>query len=41
MLVKTTNVLYVNGVNRAMVDDFDEFQEVYFNYLQRQKLDIG
>jgi hypothetical protein len=41
MLVKTTNVLYVNGVHRAMVDDFDEFQEVYFNYLQRQKLDIG
>jgi len=39
--VRTTNVLYMNGVQRAMVDDLDDFQEVYFNYLQRQKLDIG
>ncbi len=38
--LKTTNVLYVNGIQRAMTDDFDEFQEVYFNYLQRQKLNI-
>lgn len=39
-IVKTTNILYMNGIQRAMTDDLEEFQELYFNYLQRQKLDI-
>lgn len=35
-----TLVLYFNGLQRFVVDDFEEFQEKYFNYLKMQKLDI-
>lgn len=33
-------VLYFNGVQRMMVDDIKEFSELYFDYLQEQKLDL-
>lgn len=34
-------VLYFNGAQRFIVDDYQEFQEKYFDYLKFQKLDIG
>lgn len=41
--VKVTGVLilYFNGGQRFIVDDYQEFQEKYFDYLKFQKLDIG
>lgn len=38
--VTGTLVLYFNGVQRFCVDDFQEFSEMYFLYLQKQKLDM-
>lgn len=35
-----TMVLYLNGAYRIIVDDFDDFETVYFDYLTAQKLDI-
>ena len=34
-------VLYFNGAQRFIVDDYQEFEEKYFDYLKFQKLDIG
>ena len=33
-------ILYYNGAQKLIVDDFEEFQEIYFNYLKRLRLDI-
>lgn len=33
-------VLYFNGAQRFIVDDFQEFQEMYFKYLKFQKMDM-
>ena len=38
--LKCTVITYFNGQQRVIVDDFNEFSELYFNYLQREKLDI-
>lgn len=35
-----TLVSYLTGAQRIIVDDFEEFEELYFNYLNKQKLDI-
>lgn len=39
--IPITSVIYFNGVQRMMVDDLKEFSEMYFDYLQAQKLDIN
>jgi len=41
LVLKATLVTYFTGVQRILVDNFEEFQELYFNYLQKQRLDIG
>lgn len=33
-------VLYFNGAQRFIVDDFQEFEEMYFKYLKFQKMDM-
>ena len=33
-------VLYFNGTQRLIADDYNEFQELYFKYLQKQNLDM-
>lgn len=41
VIIKGVSILYFNGACRLLIDNFDEFQDVYFKYLQFQKLDIG
>ena len=36
-----TIIYYFNGAYRIVVDDFEEFEEIYFNYLTAQKLDLN
>jgi hypothetical protein len=38
--IKGTYILYYNGAQRMIVDDFNDFKETYFNYLNAQKLDM-
>lgn len=38
--IKGVLILYFNGAQRYVVDDYQDFQELYFNYLKFQKLDI-
>ena len=33
-------ILYFNGSSRFVVDDYQDFEEMYFNYLKKQNLDI-
>jgi hypothetical protein len=38
--LKCTLILYFNGIQRMIVDDFNEFSQEYFAYLQKQQLDL-
>lgn len=38
--LKCTLVMYFNGIQRMLVDDFSEFSQLYFEYLQKQQLDL-
>lgn len=37
--LKGTTVLYFNGAARMIMTDFKEFESIYFEYLQKEKLD--
>lgn len=36
-----TVITYFNGTARIIVDDFEDFEYIYFDYLTKQKLDIN
>lgn len=39
-ILKVTAILYFSGAQRFIVDDFQDFCQIYDNFLQVQKLDI-
>lgn len=41
VIIIGTIVTYFNGMVRVIVDEFDEFEKEYFNYLKMSRLDLG
>ncbi len=38
---EVTMVLYFNGIQRTIVDGFEEFRELYFSYLKKRSLNMN